>query len=510
VADASAANFNCLRIWGGGVYPSDDFYDLCDRYGLVVWQDLMFACAVYDLRDARFKAEIAAEVKDNLLRLRHHASLGLICGNNEMEWGFVEWDFVRTPASRTDYLEQYQILFPQIVAQVCPEVYYWPASPSSGGDFDQPNSPDRGDCHFWDVWHQNKDYTEYTKHNFRFMSEFGFESFPALKTIEGFTLPQDRNVHSPVMDDHQRCVGGNAKILNYAAKYFRAPKDFAQTIYLSQVSQSEAQRAGIEHWRRHRGQCMGSVYWQLNDNWPVASWSSIDSEGRWKLLHYTAKKAYAPALLSSTLKDVPSTTYQDRVGLSLPSSNGHYEVKPAFVEIHLSNEGWSALQGELEWTLVDFNATVLRSGKAPLSVGPWSSGRQAEVDLRDLVHGREVPRNCLLTYRATLVDGRILHGFQTFVPFKMLDLPKVTPTVRLTSDPSGNLAFEVSADKPALFVWLDHPDFDLVLSDNGLVLDGKTSRRVSVDQVRHKGKVLSPETGVDLARLTVGSLVDTY
>jgi Beta-galactosidase/beta-glucuronidase len=517
IADAAQANFNCLRVWGGGVYPSDDFYDLCDRYGLVVWQDLMYACALYDVADPSFRENMVEEVRDNLRRIRYHASLGLICGNNEMEWGFVEWGLDKAPAaSKSEYLLQYQELFPSIVKELCPDVFYWPASPSSGGDFDDPNSPDRGDCHFWAVWHGNQDYAEYRRHYFRFMSEFGFESFPSMKTIESFTLPEDRNVFSPVMEDHQRCVGGNAKILAYAAKYFRAPGDLGQAVYLSQVSQVEAQRAGIEHWRRNRGRCMGSIYWQLNDNWPVASWASIDSEGRWKLLHYAVKKAYAPLLLSSFVKDTPVRTAAERRGLALPATSGHYDAPPAVVELHLSNENAAPVAGRLSWELVSLDGEELRSGQSAIEAGAFSSALAETLDFQDLVQGRELPRNAVLAYRAIMAGGEILDGFQVFLPYKALDIRKprisIEPILGEAMDgaSSGRRLVKLSSDRPAFFVTLEHPELDLIFSDNGFFLDGRHPLIVEIVAARNgREKLKAIPEGIE-ASLAVSSLADAF
>ncbi|GMA51183.1 beta-mannosidase [Alicyclobacillus contaminans] len=283
---------------GGGIYPDDAFYDLCDELGLLVWQDLMFACAVYRLTDP-FLTTVTEEVRDNLRRIRHHASLALVCGNNEMEVAWAEWNFPKPVSLRVDYLKLFEHHLPEVCREVAPDVFYWPASPSSGGGFVQPNSEHAGDVHYWDVWHGLKPFTEYRKYHFRFCSEFGFQSFPSMKTIEWFTEPEDRNIFSYVMEQHQKNEAANGKILYYLSDNFQYPKDLAALSYVSQVLQAEAIRYGVEHWRRHRGRCMGALYWQLNDCWPVASWSSIDAFGRWKALHYFARRFFAPVLASA-------------------------------------------------------------------------------------------------------------------------------------------------------------------------------------------------------------------
>ena len=298
--DCVAANFNSIRVWGGGYYPDDYFFDLCDELGLIVWQDAMFACNIYHMTHP-FEANIRAELKDNFIRIRHHASLGLICGNNEMEFAWVDWPEVMEhhPALKADYIKQFEYVLPEMAETFAPDVFFWTSSPSSGGCFDDPNAENRGDVHYWDVWHGMKPFTDYEKFYFRFCSEFGFESFPGEKTVCAFTEEQDRNIFSPVMESHQKNGSANGLIMYYISSYYRYPKDFGSLLYISQLLQAEAMRHGVEHWRRNRGRCMGAFYWQLNDCWPVASWASIDYFGRWKALHYYAKRFFAPVTVTA-------------------------------------------------------------------------------------------------------------------------------------------------------------------------------------------------------------------
>lgn len=251
-----AANFNAIRVWGGGYYPDDAFYDICDELGLLVWQDLMYACAFYDLTPD-FERSIRVETHQNVARLRHHASLALICGNNEMEMFMAgansalinhrTWEFVPTyPHHITDYVKMFEYILPAIVKETAPQTYWWPASPSSGGNFDAPNDENRGDNHYWDVWHGEKPFTEYRKFFFRYASEFGFQSFPCLKSVEQFTLPDDRNIFSRVMERHQRNQAANGKILSYLSQTFRYPNSFDDLLYASQLMQAEAIRYGVE------------------------------------------------------------------------------------------------------------------------------------------------------------------------------------------------------------------------------------------------------------------------
>ncbi len=512
--DCALANFNTVRVWGGGVYPPDTFYDACDELGLVVWQDLMFACALYDVGNPDFLANVSEEVRDNVRRLRHHPSLGLLCGNNEMEIALVAWNIPHGKEHREEYVEQYQVRFPEICAKEAPQTFYWPASPSSGGSFDDPNAPDRGDCHYWEVWHGFKDFHDFTRHYFRYMSEFGFESYPDLKTVESFSLPEDRVQGSPVMEDHQRCVLGTSKLSAYLARYFRAPKDFAALVYLSQVNQAEALRTGIEHWRRNRGRCMGSIYWQLNDNWPVNSWSSIDSAGRWKLLHYAVKRAYAP-LVSSVEALSPTTPGGPAVS---GSGGGHPPADSPRVALHLSNEAPRGFSGILSWRLLTPAGSELASGRADFSVPPFTSVAAAELDFTALLD-RGVPdrrvsprREALLFYAwETRGDGgtRPLsgRGCHAFAPWRSVELvpARVSLSVAETAEAPAGRAVVLRSDKPALFVTLSARDFDLLLEDNGIALDGRNER---ILRVLRGGEGL---TNAQFAEsLTVTHLRETY
>lgn len=363
LADAKLANFNSIRVWGGGYYPEDWFYDACDELGLIVWQDFMFACAVYDLTED-FEENIIAEFKDNIKRLRHHASLGLWCGNNEMELFVKQGEWVNSPKEQSDYVKMYEYILPKVLKEYDPETFYWPASPSSGGCFDEPNDETRGDVHYWEVWHGNKPITEYRKFYFRYLSEFGFQSFPAVKTIETFTLPEDRNIYSYVMEKHQRNAAANGKISNYMSQTYLYPTSFDTVVYASQLLQAQAIRYGVEHFRRWRGRCMGTVIWQLNDCWPVASWSSIDYYGRWKALHYYAKRFFAPVLLSCEEEGILT---QD----TNPNAEPYEVVKSA--KFNISNETMQEKKLTVQWQLRDAKGCVKESCEEMVSVPALSA-----------------------------------------------------------------------------------------------------------------------------------------
>ena len=371
---AKNAHFNCVRVWGGGNYPYDAFWDACDELGLIVWQDFMFACAVYDLTED-FERSIRAEFVDNIKRIRHHASLGLWCGNNEMEM-FVAGDqgeWCLKPSQRSDYIKMYEYIIPQVLKEHDPQTFYWPASPSSGGCFDEPNAENRGDVHYWDVWHGNKPITEYRKFFFRYVSEFGFQSFPALKTVETFTRPEDRNIFSYVMEKNQRNSSANGKIMNYMGATFLYPTSFDVTLYASQLLQAEAMRYGVEHFRRNRGRCMGSIIWQLNDCWPVASWAMVDYEGRWKAAQYYAKRFFAPLLLSCEEEGILS---QDTNVNAEP-----FELKKS-IRLCVSNESMQERQVRVHWQLREASGRVKESHTLNLTVSALSSYWMERVPLQ--------------------------------------------------------------------------------------------------------------------------------
>lgn len=295
------ANMNMIRVWGGGRYEPTWFYDLCDELGLMVWQDFMFSCHIYPA-DAEFLADVAIEVREQALRLHHHASLVLWCGDNELI-GALTW-FPETRANRDLYLVAYDRLnrcIEQALKSAVPDAVWWPSSPSPGPmDFgDAWHDDSKGDMHFWSVWHEGRDFDHYRDISPRFCSEFGFQSYPSMDVIRRFADPQDFNIAAPVMESHQKNAGGNARIAETMFRYFRFPVDFENFVYLSQVQQGLAIKTAVTHWRSLKPHCMGTLIWQLNDTWPVCSWSSLDHGGGWKLLHHMSKAFYAPVFVSA-------------------------------------------------------------------------------------------------------------------------------------------------------------------------------------------------------------------
>jgi beta-mannosidase len=472
------ANFNCIRVWGGGVYPNDDFFDLCDRYGLVVWQDFMFACAIYEMNDA-FADNIRQEAIDNVRRIRHHASLGLWCGNNEMEEAWVTWGIPKTPKLRTDYLKQFEVLLVDVVRKYDPQRDYWPSSPSSGGSFDEPNDENRGDVHYWQVWHGLKPFTDYRKFYFRFCSEFGFQSFPSMKTVSSFTLPEDRNIFSYVMEKHQKNNGANGKILYYLSEHFKYPKDFESMLFASQILQAEAIKYGVEHWRRHRGRCMGSIYWQLNDCWPVASWSSIDNFGRWKALHYFAKRFHAPVLLSACEE-----------GTS--------------VQLHVTNETMSKVSGVIHWRLRDSSSRILEEGRTEAAIEALQAKLCVELDFAEELKDGAALRQTYLEF-ALLVDGVEVSGSTVlFTRAKHFDF--LDPQLRVElQETEQSFELIVHADAFAKYVGLELRAADGIFSDNFFDVSAGDPKIVLLD----KSRLSAPLTLEQLKeQLQVTSLFD--
>lgn len=432
IKTAIDANFNCLRVWGGGYYPEDEFFDLCDKYGIIVWQDFMVACMSVWLRK-EMRNEFTEEAICNVKRLRHHASLGLFCGNNEMEWYA---DDKYDQLDREDHLELYERILPDICYEYAPQTFYWPSSPSSGGGFDNPNDETRGDVHFWKVWHGGVSFKEYRKHKFRFCSEYGFESYPSVKTIKSFCEADDMNCFSRVMENHQKCPSGNSKILMYIADSYLYPNNFETLVYASQLLQADAIKYGVEHFRRNRGYCMGSLYWQINDCWPVASWSSIDYFGRYKALHYAAKKFYAPVAM----------------GLFLEKDS---------LTVNISNETMSDFEGEIRVCHCDARFNEINSYIEKVYV---KSLKAKDVFVIDI----DVNDKYSEYLYVDLYDKNgnfVVRQSELFVPPKHFRWEKPQLEVEMY-DCDGGVKMEISANGFSKGVYIDFDKYDCVLSDN--------------------------------------------
>ena len=443
IGDAAAAHMNMLRVWGGGFYEEERFYDLCDRYGMLIWQDFIFACGIYPEEDD-FAENVRIEAVENVRRLRHRASLALWCGNNEMEQGWVDWkwndpDQPVVQSLKAGYDHMFHHLLPDVVAAEDPDRPYWPSSASSGIPFTNPNSQQRGDVHYWDVWHGRKPFTAYREQFPRFMSEFGFQALPPYQTVQTYAEPKDQNMTSYVMEHHQRSGSGNGLMVSQMTDTFRMPKDFQSLVYLSMVLQAEGIRYGVEHWRRNRERVSGTLIWQLNDCWPVASWSSIDYFGRWKALHYAARKFYVPILL----------TVEDRA-----------EQMGMFV----TNDTTKAWTGEVRWSLETLAGERLDQGIENVLAGALAATPIRSLDFSGQI--REDNRRQVV-FIAELWKGKkfLARQLATFAPNKHLEL--VAPQIEMKVSVAGRqLTVQLKASCLARFVALELEGVDVVFSDN--------------------------------------------
>ncbi len=438
IDDFCFANYNCIRVWGGGYYPEDYFFDMCDEAGLVVWEDFMLACMDVWLREDMEK-ELIAEAIYNINRISHHASLGILCGNNEMEL----FSLKKNSLVKMDYLKLYERIFPDLCAKYAPDTFYWQSSPSSGGGWDNPNDSTRGDVHYWDVWHSSKPFEEYRKHKFRFCSEYGFESFPNIKTVRSFCEEKDQNIFSRVMENHQKCPGGNPKIITYMASHYLYPHSFEKVIYASQIIQAEAIKSGVEHFRRIRGYCMGSVYWQVNDCWPVASWSSVDYYGRYKALHYAARKFYAPVA----------------AGL-------FYEDDKMIVNV--ANETLNDQVVTLKWAICKNNNEVVHSGETQGTVEKLVSMDMLSLSVKDVDKYQ-------MYFYVDMYDGAgnfIMRQTQLFGIPKHFEWLK--PDIKVAAkDIDGGVEFRITSDVFAKAVEIDFAEHDVIFDDNYIDLTEK-------------------------------------
>ncbi len=440
---AAEAHMNMLRAWGGGVYEDDAFFDLCDELGLAVWQDFIFACGDYPTTDAAFMANVEAEARDNIRRLRHHPSLALWCGNNELEQGLVGPEWTDTTMSWTDYARLFDDLLPRVVGEEDPQRPYWPASPHTPvGDRADFNDPASGDAHLWGVWHGRLPAESYRTTFHRFISEFGFQSFPEPHVVNAYTLPEDRNLTSYVMEYHQRSGIGNATIMHYLLAWFRMPTSTWGMIWMSQILQAEIIKYAIEHWRRHMPRTMGALYWQLNDIWPGPSWSSLDYQGRWKALQYAARRFFSPLLIS-----------------------GVEDKERGTVDVAVTSDRLEAVGGELRWAVTTTGGERLAEGAQPVTIAPNSVTQTLTVDCAAQL--AEAGARRLLVWLELSVNGEtVSDNLVTFAPPKHLELPG--PAVRLDLQPRADGAWDVTltSDQPALWVWLEHEQGPIRASDN--------------------------------------------
>ena len=405
LSSAKKANMNMIRVWGGGVYESNYFYELCDEMGLLVWQDFMFACAMYP-GNKHFLNNVKQEAIDNIKRIRNHTSLALWCGNNEVltaweNWGWKELEAKNQSKEIADtifkaYDDIFHKILPETVSEMDPATSYWPSSP--GSDFGKTQKMESGNAHFWWVWWGKKSFDSYNDSIPRFMAEFGFQSFPELNSVAKYTLPNDYDMYSDVMKSHQRSSIGNETIEEYMVRDYNKPNDFEQLLYVSQLLQAYGIKTGIEAHRRNRHRCMGSLYWQLNDCWPVASWSGIDYYGKWKALHYTVKDAFKNYLISC-------------------------EEKNDSLNIYIVSDSLKSLDSKLIIRLIDFKGNELFKWNKNLLVEANSSKSIFKISKNAILNISDLD-DCLLTFELfDLKDNIIADNIKYLLPFKDLDLP---------------------------------------------------------------------------------------
>jgi len=492
LGSAVAAHMNMIRVWGGGVYEDDRFYDIADELGLLVWQDFMFACSMYP-GDAAFVENVRREAIENVRRLRNHPSLALWAGNNEIEaawqgWGWA-WKFGLSRKVQdklwNDYKQMFHVMLPGIVAAEDPGRFYTRSTPSANEDDVPANKLGWGDMHFWGVWHAEEPYTKYADNTSRFMSEYGFQSFPELSTVARYTVPGDWDIASPVMSSHQRHPRGNQLINTYLRRDFRKPKDFPSFLYVGQVLQATVIKYAAEAHRRQMGHNWGSLYWQLDDCWPVASWSGIDYFGRWKAMHYAARRFFAPVLVSPV------------------EENG-------VVKVWSVSDRRTPVSAHLSLRLLDFNGRELWRRDQDLRLPANASHLLANFSRREILSGAD-PRRVVLVAELTEGNTRLSRNILSFEKAKELELPM--PDVHVDVEPRDEGAFTVrlTSRRYARDVWLSTTDgttgvaaVDGAFDDNDFdLLPGETAT-----------VVFKPRTSTTLAALRAGlratSLVDSY
>jgi beta-mannosidase len=477
---ARDANMNMIRHWGGGYYETDEFYQICDELGIMVWQDFMFGND-WQPGTYNFKLTIEAEAEDQVRRLRNHPSIVVWCGNNETEeaLGWAPRDKLPLEVKYQmwqDYLTEFSGILNRVVERLNAETPYWPSSPSS--DYEALSDKyQSGDAHLWDVWHGRVPFSTYETHNSRFVTEYGFQSFPEMKTVEAFTQPEDRaSIFTPVMLAHQKNNEGNAIIHEYLLKDYPEPKDFASFLYVSQVLQAEGIKIGAEHFRRSRPETMGSIFWQLNDCWPVASWSSIDYYGRWKALQYYARRFYAPILVSPHVED-------------------------GSVKVYIVSDETNAQPATLRARLMDFDGRVLLESSQDFSIDPLASKVYLDWPLAKLAQAGGANTSAVfvvaeLTSRNTLLSRNLTY----LAPTKEVHLKPAQLAVD-TTGANGKYSIRITSQVLARSVYLSFGSLDVQVSDNYFdLLPGETreitaTSAASIDALKAQLHVISLTDG---------------
>ena len=461
ILDAAGVNMNMLRVWGGGIYENDVFYDLCDEHGIMIWQDFMFACSMYPAEGALLD-NIHQEAVDNVKRLRNHACIALWCGNNECQDAWLGWGWKREIERQNkeyadkiwaQYRQQYHVTLPGVVKEYAPGTFYWPSSPFAF-EGEMSGTTD-GDRHYWSVWHGKAPISDYDSEKSRFFSEYGFQSFPEFESVKRYApYPEDWDIRSEVMMSHQR--GGdhaNGLIETYLLNEYKKPRDFRAFLYMNHVLQGDAIKTAIESHRRQMPYNMGTLFWQHNDCWPVASWASRDYYGRWKAQHYYVRKAYDDILISPVVEGDDLIVYA--------------------VSDRLENTS-----GRLQLQVCQFDGTVVHHWGKSVGISGNDSRVCFSAPLAKLLEGAN---RGTVYVRVDYTDksGRVYHNNYCLSKQKDMDYPKVDLQTEVRSI-EGGYEVTVSADKFARAVCLSVADNESVYSDNYFDVQPKSSVQVQV------------------------------
>lgn len=513
VKDAADVNMNIIRVWGGGIYEDDAFYRYCDEMGILVWQDFMFACQTYEV-DSAFLATIRQEAIDNVKRLRNHACIAVYAGNNEEQdvwfgWGGKKRYFEELGQADRVWAMQRSIFYetlPEVVREYGGGTSYRPSCPWAFDD--TPSDGLNGDDHYWGVWHGGEPIEAYFDHHVRFQSEYGFQSFPEYESVLIYNPdPRDHNIYSEVMMAHQNAgTYANHRIEEYMSRDYRVPSDFKTFLYVGQVLQADAVKMGMEAFRRDRPFCMGGIVWQLNDCWPVASWSSRDYYGRWKALHYVTKKAYDDVLVSPRVKDEDARAQENRQVAALPGQedtgvkqSADVALSRKVLELKLVNDRRSALSGTVRLQTVTVGGRVVHDEKRKLRVPANTAIDVKTWRVADILGG-EKPENVVfyITYET---GGKTYYNIA--YPVRQKDMAYVKADIKSSIRPAGN-GYDVtlSTDVFARAVFLKIKGIDNFFSDNYFDMMPGTSRTVHVRT--------SKDFDTFRSELEIVSLGDTY
>jgi beta-mannosidase len=447
IETAKNSNNNMLRVWGGGVYEEDIFYDLCDEAGILVWQDFMFACAMFP-NDEAFLENVRQEAIDNVKRLRNHPSIALWCGNNEILTAWDSWGWKKQAEQQgadipekvwQAYVDIFHKVLPEVVAGYDPDESYWGSSPSSGLGI--PPDLVNGDDHYWGVWWGKEPFETYATHLPRFMSEYGFQSFPEISSVKKYAEPEDYDIYSEVMESHQRSSIGNGTIEYYMLKEYKRPKDFESFLYVNHVLQAEGIKFGLEGHRRAMPFCMGSLYWQINDVWPVASWSSTDYYQKWKALQYYVKKGFEPVLISPYVDGI-----KFRVGIV--------------------NDKLEDLNAEMKLRIKNFDGTVIWENASLVNIPANSSNDYYDVNISEFQYKYRRQLDNMVFVAELVKDGTVLSkNTYYFKPFKQLKIEKPNVEYSVLKTDKG-FDVELKTNKLAKSVYLQIGDEEGFFSDN--------------------------------------------